>query len=143
MLWPSPRLAQVSAEWGRALGDTLIGLDLSPHATPVEHFEAIWSRVIDAFAEYRPLWSATFDVIGQIGHQPQVREHLAMGLAEAREGLVRMFAGPDDLDDDTVREIGNFYQAVLTGVMAQDLIDPQNAPTARQLARALLRITGT
>ena len=136
-------LAQASAEWGRALGDTLTGLDLSPDATPVERFEAVWSRIIDAFAEYRSLWSATFDVIGQIDHQPQVREHLAVGLAEAREGLGRMFAGPDEADDDTVREIGNFYQALLTGVMAQHLIDPRNAPTARQLARALVHVGGS
>ena len=134
-------LAQASAEWGRALGETLAGLELSPQATAVERFEAVWSRVIDAFAAYRPLWSATFDVIGQIDHQPAVREHLAAGLAEARDGLGRMFAGPDD-DPETVAELGTFYQALLTGVMAQHLIDPPNAPTARQLARALLRVSG-
>ena len=137
-------LAQPSAEWGRALGDALAGLELPAGATPLERFEAIWSRVIEAFDESRALWSATFDVIGQIHHQPKVREHLAIGLHEAREGLGRMFAGPDDaLDDEAVREIGSFHQALLTGVMAQHLIDPDNAPTARQLAGALARITGT
>ncbi|MDI6105435.1 helix-turn-helix domain-containing protein [Actinoplanes sp. NEAU-A12] len=136
-------LAGASAEWGRALGAALQGLELPADATPVERFEAVWSRVIASFAEYRQLWSATFDVIGQIDHQPQVREHLAAGLHEAREGLARMFAGPgDDLAGEPAREIGNFHQALLTGVMAQHLIDPATAPTARQLAGALARITG-
>jgi len=137
-------LAQASAEWGRALGVTLAGLELPRDATGVERFEAIWTRVIQAFDESRSLWSATFDVIGQIHHQPKVREHLAIGLHEARDGLGRMFAGPgDELDDESVQEIGTFHQALLTGVMAQHLIDPASAPTARQLARALARITGT
>lgn len=136
-------LAQASAEWGRALGDALTGLQIPDTATPVERFEAIWGRVIDAFDESRSLWSATFDVIGQIEHQPRLRESLAIGLHEARDGLGRMFAGPaGDLDTDAAWEIGTFHQALLTGVMAQHLIDPQSAPTARQLARALARITG-
>ena len=136
-------LADASAEWGRALGAALAGLELPAGASPVERFEAVWSRVIDSFAEYRRLWSATFDVIGQIDHQPKVREHLAVGLQQARDGLARMFADPgEDLDGTSVREIGNFHQALLTGVMAQHLIDPATAPTARQLANALARVTG-
>ena len=136
-------LTQASGEWGRALGDALAGLRLPADATPIERFEAIWGRVIDAFEESRPLWSATFDVIGQTHHQPKVRDLLAIGLHEAREGLGRMFARPgDDLDEDAIREIGAFQQALLTGVMAQHLIDPGSAPTARELARALTRIMG-
>ena len=136
-------LADASAEWGRALGESLTGLELSPEATPIERFEAVWDRIISSFAEYRRLWSATFDVIGQIDHQPKVREHLALGLREAREGIGRMLAGPADaLDDEAVGEIGDFHQALLTGVMAQHLIDPEHAPTAARLARALMRVTG-
>jgi AcrR family transcriptional regulator len=135
-------LADASAEWGRALGDALVGLESKPGATPLERFEAIWDQIIGSFDEYRQLWSATFDVIGQIEYQPKVREHLALGLREAREGIGRMLAGADDLDAAEIREIGSFHQALLTGVMAQLLIDPDNAPTAAELARALARITG-
>ncbi|WP_275414968.1 TetR/AcrR family transcriptional regulator [Actinoplanes italicus] len=135
-------LADASAEWGRALGQALVGLELSDDATPLERFEAIWDQIIGSFDEYRQLWSATFDVIGQIDHQPKVREYLALGLGEARDGIGRLLAGPDETDAVVINEIGALHQALLTGVMAQRLIDPDSAPTASQLARALARITG-
>jgi AcrR family transcriptional regulator len=135
-------LADASAEWGRALGQALVGLELPPDATPLQRFEAVWGQIIGSFDEYRQLWSATFDVIGQIEHQPKVREYLALGLHEARDGIGRMLAGPGETDLAVIHEIGNLQQALLTGVMAQRLIDPGSAPTAAGLTRALARISG-
>ena len=64
-------------------------------------------------------------------------------MREARDGIGRMLAGQGDaVDDQAIREIGTFQQALLTGVMAQHLIDPENAPAARELAQALTRISG-
>ncbi|WP_255690642.1 TetR/AcrR family transcriptional regulator [Actinoplanes sp. DH11] len=134
-------LADASAEWGRALGAALAGLELPPDATPLERFEAAWSQIIGSFEDHRQLWSATFDVLGQIDHQPKVREYLAVGLQEARDGIGRLLAGPDETDPAVIRDIGTFHQALLTGVMAQQLIDPENAPTAAELTRALSRVT--
>lgn len=135
-------LAQASEEWGQAIGRTLAETPIAADATPLDRFETIWNQVIDSFDAHRQLWTATFDVIGQIQYVPQIRDHLAAGLAEARLGLARMFGGPDEPADDTVAwQTGSFYQALLTGVMAQHLIDPARAPTGHDLAEALAMIT--
>lgn len=135
-------LSQASGEWGQELGRTLAETPIAAEATPIQRFETIWTQVTGSFEEHRKLWTATFDVLGQVQHVPQVREHLATGLAEARLGLARMFSGPrDPLDDDTAWVLGSFYQALLTGLMAQYLIDPGRAPDGRDLARALTLIT--
>ncbi|MBO2461355.1 TetR/AcrR family transcriptional regulator [Actinomadura violacea] len=134
-------LAQASGEWGRQLGEALAAAPLGPGATAAERFEVAWNHITGSFAEHQRLWTATFDVIGQLPHVPSLREQLAAGLSEARLGLAQVLGGLDpDADPDTAWAVGGFYQALLTGVMAQYLIDPDRAPTGRDLARALQRI---
>lgn len=137
-------LAEASGEWGRRLGETLAAVPVAPDAPAAERFEVAWTHITASFAEHRGLWTATFDVIGQLPHVPKLREHLAAGLAEARLGLARLLGGVDpDADPDTARAVGSFYQALLTGVMAQYLIDPDRAPTGRDLAAALVHVSGS
>ncbi|GLY87747.1 TetR family transcriptional regulator [Actinoallomurus iriomotensis] len=134
-------LAQASQEWGRQLGQALTAAPIAPDATAAERFETAWTRITDSFTEYQRLWTATFDVIGQLPHVPALREQLAAGLGEARLGLARLLGGLDpDADPDTAWAVGSFYQALLTGVMAQYLIDPDRAPSGRDLAFALQHI---
>ncbi|NDU73865.1 TetR family transcriptional regulator [Actinomadura sp. DSM 109109] len=136
-------LAQASQEWGRQLGKALAAAPLSPGATAAERFEIAWTHITGSFAEHRRLWTATFDVIGQVPHVPSLREQLAAGLREARLGLAHLLGGlGPDADPDTTWAVGSFYQALLTGVMAQYLIDPDHAPTARDLAHGLQHIAG-
>jgi hypothetical protein len=39
--------------------------------------------------------------------------------------------------------VGSFYQALMSGVMVQWLIDPERAPSGRDLAEALRMILGS
>jgi AcrR family transcriptional regulator len=131
-------LGELTREWGEQVGRALQAA-VDPGAGPIEWFEAIWTGAIDSFADSRPLWSATFELLGQMDHVPQAREQLAAWLKEARPGLAGIFQGIDQDDRDAV-VIGSFYQALLTGVMAQYLIDPDNAPSGRDLVYALRSI---
>lgn len=136
-------LAQASEEWGRQLGQTLAAVRIAPEATAMERFEIVWTHITVAFAENQRLWTASFDLIGQLPHVPQIREQLAAGLGEARLGLAQLLDGIDpEASPDMAWAVGSFYQALLTGVMAQYLIDPDRAPTGRDLALAFTRITG-
>lgn len=126
-------LGALTREWGEELGRAL-ATAIPADAGPVERFQGVWEGVIESFAGSRPLWSATFEVLGQLD-QP-IREQLAAGLKEARPGLAEIFGGLDQEDKEAV-VVGSFYQSLLTGVMAQYLIDPDNAPTGADLARAL------
>jgi AcrR family transcriptional regulator len=129
-------LGELTREWGEDLGRVLAA-SIQPGADPIERFETIWTSVIDTFAGSRPLWSATFEVLGQL--DKAIREQLAAWLKEARPGLAEIFQGLDQGDKDAV-VIGSFYQALLTGVLAQYLIDPDNAPSGHDLAYAMRAI---
>jgi hypothetical protein len=45
------------------------------------------------------------------------------------------------IDEETVRTPGAFYHGLMIGVMAQWLMDPKQAPSARDLAEAVCRLT--
>ena len=134
-------LAEANREWGDELERTL-STAAEPNSTALQRFEANWTAVLDSIADHRGLWSATFDILAQSGQDEATREQLAGSLDEARRGLARLFEGIDESDTEGGRAIGSFYQALLTGLAAQVLIDPDHAPSGKELAAALRRITG-
>jgi hypothetical protein len=88
------------------------------------------------------MWTASFESIAEIDRVPEVRKILATATEQGRLGLVSMFRNNDGEDDKrTVRAVGSFYQALMTGVLAQWLTDPERAPSASDLALELRTIT--
>jgi AcrR family transcriptional regulator len=127
-------------EWWEELGRTLAA-DADPDADPMERFEAIWTRVVESFDTHRPLWTASFELVAQLDQAPEVRTAVADAQQRARLGLAALFHGLDPaLDEKRAWAVGSFYLALLPGVMAQWLIDPEHAPTGRDLAEALRTI---
>jgi AcrR family transcriptional regulator len=56
---------QALGEWAEEFGRTLAaGAD--PKASPIQRFEAIWTKVIESFAAHRPLWAASFEMLAQL-----------------------------------------------------------------------------
>ncbi|SDC52221.1 DNA-binding transcriptional regulator, AcrR family [Actinokineospora iranica] len=133
-------LLQANTEWSQALDAAMAaGTGGGRGMESLEHFEAVWCRVVRLLADRGGLCAANFEIFAQIQHAPEVRETLAGGLDEIRRGLAKTFLC-DQADESTVRAVGSFYQALLTGVMAQWLIDPENAPSGNDLAKALRTI---
>jgi AcrR family transcriptional regulator len=127
-------------EWWDELGRTLAA-DADPDADPMERFEAIWTRVVESFDTHRPLWTASFELIVQLDQAPEVRKAVADAQERARLGLAALFHRLDPATDEKKAwAVGSFYLALLPGVMAQWLIDPEHAPTGRDLAEALRTI---
>jgi AcrR family transcriptional regulator len=131
---------QVIGEWWDELARTLAA-DAVADADPVERFEAIWTRVIESFAGQRMLWVASFEMLAQVDQAPEVRSVVANAQERARLGLALLFHRLDPaVDRQTAWAVGSFYLALLPGVMAQWLIDPDHAPSGRDLAEALRTI---
>jgi AcrR family transcriptional regulator len=127
-------------EWADELGRAL-ATDTDPYATPMERFEAIWTHMIELFDAHRPLWIASFELLAQVDHAPDVRQAVADAQQRARLGLAALFHHLDPaLDQRTAWVVGAFYLALLPGVMAQWLIDPEHAPSGHDLADALRTI---
>ena len=127
-------------EWWDELARTLAA-DADPDASPMERFEAIWTRVVEAFASQRMVWVASFEMLAQVDQAPEVRAVVADAQQRARLGLASLFHRIDPtLDEQRAWAVGSFYLALLPGVMAQWLIDPEHAPSGRDLAAALRTI---
>lgn len=127
------------AEWADEL-QRILAADTG--GEPLERFEATWTRIIESFDRNRPLLVASFEALVQAMHNPELREQRATAQEYARFGLASLFAriDPGAVDEGTVTAVGSFYLALLTGVMSQWLMDPDNSPTGQDLAVALRTI---
>jgi AcrR family transcriptional regulator len=137
-------LIQANREWGETL-QKLLEADPLPEASPAERLETIWDRMIESFPGHRRLWAVSFEVYSQPEHAPELREQLANGLIQGCRGLARLFHGYADGDgDDSAADtspeafaVGHLHQAILSGVMLQWLIIPEQSPSGADLVRAL------
>jgi len=129
-------------EWGDELERALITDTDADTMDPIERFESVWRRVIESFEMHRPLWVSSFEAFAQVERSPELREQLAAGQEEARFGLAALFQKMDEsmVDERLARTVGSFYLGLLSGVMVQWLVDPERAPTGRELAEALRTI---
>lgn len=108
--------------------------------TPGEQFVATWGQIVESLRNprMRALWAAQFEVLSLGGNMPELVADLAKMQGEAREGLAQLFGGVDpDADPDEVQAIGSLLQALLLGVVAQRMFDPDTAPNGEQLAQSL------
>jgi AcrR family transcriptional regulator len=106
--------------------------------TPYERFERYWSRVIDSMATHRQLWAATVEILPQVDRLPELRTALGEGLQNGRLLWASLLQRLDPAKDaPTAQAVGSFYQALLSGVLVQWLVDPDRAPSSQDLAGAL------
>jgi AcrR family transcriptional regulator len=82
--------------------------------------EQRWQALIDTFGTHRPLWIAQLEAAVQAEHSPELREHLARAQRQGREGLG-----------------GSVPLALLTGLMLQWLVDPDQAPSGARVVAEL------
>ncbi|MFI6489675.1 TetR/AcrR family transcriptional regulator [Streptomyces sp. NPDC050564] len=108
----------------------------------LERFHSVWTRLLESFDDFRPLWAASMEIATQGDRVPQLRDLMAKAQIEGRSGLVAMMTGLDEetLDERTVQSLGGFYQALLNGLMVQWLFDPASASTADDLTEGLRRV---
>ncbi|MCO1576228.1 MULTISPECIES: TetR/AcrR family transcriptional regulator [unclassified Crossiella] len=125
-------------EWGDEV-EAALSAELDPEATPLQRFESYWERVQASFRTHRRMWVATFEIFPLIDQLPEVRASLAQGMEHARLGLAELLQNIGAASGDA-RQVGAIHQALLSGVLAQWLIDPDAAPTAADLSAGLRRI---
>lgn len=128
-------------EFGDELADRL-GHELSGDATALERFEYYWSAVIDLLPRQAAAMASSFEMFTQINGQPQLRAVLAEGVEQGRSGIAAILLGVEeaDVDERTIRTVGSLYEALMSGIIAQWLIDPDRAPTGADLADGLRTI---
>jgi AcrR family transcriptional regulator len=99
--------------------------------------ERSWTQLIDSFRTSREVWLATFDIFAVAQRDPEVRAAVAEGLEDARIMWAQLIYGVDPADRDTARAVGSVHQALVSGFLAQWLIDPEQAPAPAELVQGL------
>jgi AcrR family transcriptional regulator len=120
-------------EFGTAIGKAMAA---STEGSLLMRFERFWTLILDSIRTDSNVWAATFDMVTVAQREPDVRAVIADGLEDGRLLWARTIAG-DAADPATLRAVGALFQALLSGVLAQYLIDPERAPSAADLAHAL------
>lgn len=133
-------LIEASKEWGEELERTLAA-ELDPQAAPLEQFEAMWTRVVESFATHREMWITQFKILSEIKDLPDGGRSLIEAVRHGRRELGSMVKSIDPGDQRQRWLVGSLYHALLTGLLAQWLIDPEHALSGRDLTEALRVIT--
>ncbi|MDL4820966.1 TetR/AcrR family transcriptional regulator [Actinomadura opuntiae] len=133
-------LRQAIEEWGAEIA-SILAAETERGLSGAERFEATWARVLESFARTRPLWAIQFEAIAQIERTPELRDAFPEANREARLGLVELFgAGAAELGERRAELVGACYQALLAGLAAQALVDPDGVPAAPDLLEAVRAI---
>lgn len=138
-------LMGATTAWSEELDRALAEPDTATASDPDRRVAETWSRVIELFSSQRRLWATHVEALAQAERLPELREAVAEAQREVREGLALTFHTlPDDpaAADRRAHVLGTVYQALLTGVMVQWLLDPDTAPTGADIADGLREIAG-
>jgi AcrR family transcriptional regulator len=102
-----------------------------------ERLERFWTQLIGSFRTSREVWLATFDIFAVAQRDPGIRAAVAEGLEDARAMWGQLIYGVDPADRDTARAVGSVHQALVSGLLAQWLISPEQAPAPADLVRGM------
>lgn len=110
-------------------------------ADPIARLEAAWTQMFASLPEFRRLWAVQFEAVAQLDHLPELRKAFVEAQREGRLGLAALLHGLDPAADEGLAfRIGSFYHALLLGTVALWYINPEIAPSAKDLADTLRAI---
>ncbi|MFD7337983.1 TetR/AcrR family transcriptional regulator [Streptomyces violascens] len=134
---------ELTGEWGEAVAASREKGAALGDLPPLERFERGWAGVIDSYEQSRPVWKLQMEIVSRIDSDPELQKALAGPQLEGRKGLAEGFLGIDEnAAPERARLAGTFYQALLVGVMIQWMVDPETAPSAKDLTEGLKIMMG-
>ena len=134
-------LIDAFADWDREFRQAL-SVGIPADAIGAERFALIWERLIKTFETHRPLWMANFELFAQMDANPEIRQILQNNIQLARTGLAALFLDEEEtaISKHTAQTTGTFHHVLLSGMIAQWLIDPKHSLSAQDLTSCLLSI---
>lgn len=126
-------------EWGATVDRALTADGEAADATTIGRVEAQMDRMVGTLVEHRPLWIASFEAFLLAVRNPKMREMMSMGHQEGRRGLAAQLRGvPEDtVSDEEARTFGGVALALISGMLMQQLIDPDHAPSGADVVAGL------
>ncbi len=128
-------LVRALEEWGAHAQ----GASASEEAMSAGAYARLWDRLLATSAENAGLWRASWEVLLRKERDPALAARLADGQEEGRRGVAAWLTGTpeDELDEAMVRSLGSVQMALMSGLVAQRILDPDRAPTGEQIVAGL------
>jgi AcrR family transcriptional regulator len=128
-------MIQLMDEWGQRISPAALRDKDMPSA---ERFVGAWRRIIGHFTRERSLLIASFEIFAQIERVPELKAAMAEAYEGVRADFAYDFLSPDpELSGSTLRAVSSLLLALLSGLTAQYLADPERAPTAEEIVLGL------
>lgn len=103
--------------------------------------ESMWARIVESETTHRPLLVAGAEALAQAERSAEVRQQLAEAFERSRTALAAELHGIDGAaEGEVARAVGSVHMALVAGLTQQWLVDPERAPSAREVATGLRRI---
>lgn len=133
-------MIEALGEWGDLVEEVLLS---ARQASPMQRLETMWSGLINSLLANRGLWLASVEMIQHLDQLPEVRDELAGGYELARRGLISIFlgVGEDEVSEEVAHTTGSFLLALIPGLIAQWILDPDHAPSGADLAAGLRHLS--
>jgi AcrR family transcriptional regulator len=122
-------------EWAEDL-QTVLTAKGAADASVLERFELIMQQTLEAFAgPDRGLWLAQVELLSLAQSNQELHAFLASIQGFAASGLAELFLGIDpERDPESARVAGAVMHAFFIGLLGKYNLDPEGAPTAKELA---------
>ncbi|MFB9456180.1 TetR/AcrR family transcriptional regulator [Streptomyces antimycoticus] len=115
--------------------------EAAPASEAGARVESMWARIIESETTDRPLLVASAEALAQAERSAEVRQQLAEAFERSRTALAADLHGIEDAEEGEVaRAVGSVHMALIAGLTQQWLVDPERAPSAREVATGLRRI---
>ena len=109
----------------------------SPNGS-LERFQAFFGEVIGSFPEREALLRLNMEMGLEGMRNPSLGAFMSHAVQEGREGLAETLAGLEPArDGELARQVGSFYSVLMTGLVAQYLMDRERFPSASDLTEGL------
>ncbi|HEX4212095.1 MAG TPA: TetR/AcrR family transcriptional regulator [Candidatus Dormibacteraeota bacterium] len=133
---------QSMEEWEREVAGAMGAAD--PAAPSERRLEAMWERIIESIHRRRPLWVANLEALVEAQRSPELRRQLAEGQAAVRHSFAAMVLGVDEelVSEQDARRVGAVHLALLGGVVAMCLTDPDHSPSGSDIVLGLRAMGG-
>lgn len=123
-------------EWSVVLDQGLADL---PDAALPEHLANVYRCAVQSFEGHRGILAASFELIAQADDNEQVREQLRNAVVHARGALARQVLGLDAQENpDRLQVLGTACYAMLSGLIVQWLVNPNNLPSPELVSAQLM-----
>jgi AcrR family transcriptional regulator len=121
-------------EWADAI---IRATHIDPGPGPLSLTDSL-GAVLDEYDSIQPFFHAYIEALARSARSPELRAQLAAHYNRQRDRVAGLLTDSphDAIDHDSARHLASVMLATVDGLLIQAFIDPDSAPTSRDLAAA-------